>query len=104
MNPLLTQFLTAILRHLLMPVYVYLVAKGILTQTQAEEMTVGFIVFLIGLGWSLYSKYRSKRMENTRAAMLPGATLKEAKELIAAGTTASAITGADETPRLKESL
>lgn len=104
MNPLLMQFLTAVLRHLLMPVYIYLVAQGIITADQAEAMSGAFIVFVIGVGWSLYSKYRGKQMENTRAAMPPGATLTDAKELIASGTAARATTGRDESPRLKETV
>jgi hypothetical protein len=102
MNPLLVQFVTAVLRFVLNSVGVWFVAKGILLPNQVEEMTAGLIVSLIALGWSLYSKYRGKLVENTRAAMPAGATLLDAKEMIASGTTARAMTGADERPRLKE--
>ena len=102
MNPLLSQFLSAILRHVLTFAGAWFVSQGILKPEQADEMIAGLIVFLLTLAWSLYSKYRGKLVENTRAAMPAGATLVDAKEMIASGTTARAMTGADERPRLKE--
>jgi hypothetical protein len=102
MNPLLQQFLGAILRHGLTFVGAWFVSVGILQPEQVDEMIAGLIVFLLTLAWSLYSKYRGKLMENTRAAMPAGATLTDAKDLIASGTTARAMTGGNESPRLKE--
>ena len=102
MNPLLQQFLGAILRHVLTFVGAWFVSVGILKPEQVDEMIAGLIVFLLTLAWSLYSKYRAKQVENTRAAMPAGATLEDAHDLIASGTTARAMTGADERPRLKE--
>lgn len=104
MNPLLQQFIGAILRHVLTFIGAWFVTQGILKPAQVDEMIAGAIVFILALLWSLYSKYRAKQIENTRAAMPAGATMVDAKELIAAGTTARATTGADESPRLREKI
>ncbi len=102
MNPLVSSLLTAVLRHILNSVGVWCVAQGIVKPDQAEQMVVGIVASTVALVWSFYSKYSNKVMENTRAAMPQGTTLQEAVEMIAEGRSARAMTGANETPRLKE--
>jgi hypothetical protein len=102
MNPLLSQFLGALLRHVLNFAGGWLVARGILQPDQVDDMIAGAVVFVLAVVWSWVEKYRAQLMENTRAAMPAGTTRREAQDLIASGTKASASTSADVPPLLKE--
>jgi len=100
MNPLLSQFLSAVLRWVLTGAGAWFVQQGILDGQQVTEMIGGLTLAILALVWSLWSKYRSKLELFTVAAMPKGTTLNEVKESIAAGVSASAGTGAGDVPRL----
>lgn len=101
MNPLLSQFLTALLRDALKGAGAFLVARGVLTSGQADEMIGGLIVFLISTLWTLYVKWKGSREHNTGMAMAQGSTHAEVKDAIKSGVSASAFTPADVSPTLE---
>ncbi len=101
MNPLIQQFLGAVIRWLLTFIGTWMVEHGILTADEMPSMVMGFSLLLVTLGWSLYQKWKSKREAFTLGALKQGATLQDAKESIKQGCAASAMTGVDEAPTLK---
>lgn len=100
MNPLVQQFMSAVLRWVLTIAGGWFVQKGILQQGQVDEMIAGAILAILALAWSFYSKYTTKREANTQAAMKAGATLEDARANIARGIAAPAGTGAGDVPVL----
>lgn len=103
MNPLLSQFLSAVLRWVLTGAGAWFVQKGILNAGEVDDLIAGAIIAILALAWSLYSKYKSKVELFTIAAMPKGTSLEEAKQSIASGVQASAGTGAGDTPVLVNS-
>jgi len=77
MNPLLSDFLGSILRHGLTTVAGALVAYGVLTPAQSTTMVAGFVVFLLGWGWSLWQKYAAHSKLLAALAVPSGTTLTQ---------------------------
>lgn len=79
MNPLLVDALGSILRWLLALVAGHLVQRGIWTQADAATYVAAASVALLSLGWSLWSKYRS-RLKLLTALASPVRTCEHALE------------------------
>lgn len=60
MNPLLSAALGSIIRWALSLVVPYLVTAGIWTPDEATAYVAGLSLALVGLGWSLWQKYKSR--------------------------------------------
>jgi len=59
-NPLVRLFLTGILRHYLQFIAGALVARGIFTPEQTEELVVGLVASIITAAWMLWVHYRER--------------------------------------------
>lgn len=99
MNPLLTQALASILRHLFGAAAAYLVARGIWTEEDAMSYVAALALGVIAIGWSVYQKYVSQTKLVT--ALASGTIMSEAKleEGIAKGIAASPATPKTATPQ-----
>jgi len=60
MNPLLAKFLGSLLRSGLQGVGAFLISKDIITATDWTGYLDGFVVFAVGMLWSLWEKYASR--------------------------------------------
>lgn len=60
MPPLLQSFLAALLRHALTGAAVYFVSHGYFTASQADDYVAALVCFVLGYGWSLYQKIRTR--------------------------------------------
>lgn len=83
MNPLAQEALASILRSLLKIAAGYLVARGIWTDEQAASYIAPAALALIGMGWSVWKTYTSRRKLVTALAMPSGSSENEVKALIA---------------------
>jgi len=102
MNPLYSQFLTAILRHLLtVSAGSWLLKHGILNAAQIEETILAVVAFLIGMGWSLWNKYRSKQEFNMAAGLEAKVSLSEVHQMQSNGMNVSAKTPKGEIPTIR---
>lgn len=79
MNPLLTDFLKSLLRYALIPVFAWMVERGIISPDQSETYLIAFSMFLITLGWSLYDKYWKRKAFVAALAMPAGASPAQAE-------------------------
>lgn len=98
MNPMVAQFLTAILRWALQGVFVFLVTKGILTEDQGAQMMLGFIGSLLTLSWVLWSRYKDRLKFLTGLASNAGTTEKEVEADVKKGVAPSVTLQKDEAP------
>jgi len=73
MHPLLQAALGAIIRWALSLLVPYLVTAGIWTPDEATAYVTGASLALLGLGWSLWQKYRA-RIRFLDALDLPAGT------------------------------
>lgn len=80
MNPMLFEFLKALFRYALSPVFAYLVAKGVINTNEAETYMLGFIVFIVPLMWAWFDQWRKRRWQLTAQAMPAGSTEREVKD------------------------
>lgn len=101
MNPLVSQFLTAVFRWALQGVFVFFVAKGILTQDQGEAMLIGLVGSLATLAWVLWVKYRDRLKLLTGLASPAGTTQAQVEQKIADGQAPPATLAKDDKPRLE---
>lgn len=76
MNPLLSSAIGSILRHFLTIGAGYFVAKGIWTAEEATGYVAGLALALIGIGWSLYQKYRAEVKVETALEMPQGTSMQ----------------------------
>jgi len=91
MNPVLSAAVGSILRWGLAIGAGYLVKAGIWSGSDAETYVAAGAMGLLGLGWSLYAKYRG-RIKLLTALELAGATEHEVKAIVAASPAAPAVT------------
>lgn len=99
MNPLLMDFLKSVLRYALIPVFAWMVERGIISPDQAETYLIAFVMFLIVTGWSLYDKWWKRKKLLTAQAM-PGPVSEAQVERVAQMPSAPpASLKKDETPR-----
>lgn len=77
MNSMVTEALTAILRHFLTLAAGYFVTHGIWTQQNATDYVAAAALFLAGWGWSLWQKYAAQKAIVTALAMPSGSTIHE---------------------------
>ena len=82
MNPLLREALESAARSLLKIIAGYLVARGLWSNEQAASYIAPAAVALVGLGWSLWKTYTSRRKLVTALAMPSGATEVDVKAAI----------------------
>jgi hypothetical protein len=99
MNPLVAEFLGAVLRWTLQGVFVFLAAQGIITPEQGEKMIVGLIGSLITLAWVLWVKYGQRLKILTSLAAPKGTTEKAVESMIKQGETPPATLRKTESPR-----
>jgi hypothetical protein len=81
MNPLLQDFIGTILRKALTSVAVFLVTYGWITPEQSEAYVAGLVLFLLGLGWSLWQKYKERLWFLTAIIAPANSTEAEVKAL-----------------------
>lgn len=98
MNPMLFEFLKALFRYALSPVFAYLVAKGVIQTDEAETYMLGFILFVIPLLWAWFDQWRKRRWQLTAQAMPAGATEQEVKDVAKRGGAPSVSMKIDESP------
>ena len=83
MNPMLQAALGAILRHVLTAIAGGLVARGIWTAEDAATYVSAFVVFLLGLGWSVWAKYRDRLFRDQAMSLPAGVSEDQVKAAIA---------------------
>jgi hypothetical protein len=96
MNPLLAQFLGAIIRWALTFAGAWFVSKGIITPEQSNEMIGGAIVALLSLAWVLWLKYADRLKLVTALSAPAGATEREIEKRVAAGDSPSVTLDKDQ--------
>lgn len=79
MNPLVVDFLKSLLRYALVPVFAWLVQRGIITPDQSETFQIALIMFLITIAWSYYDKWQKRKVLVAALALPAGASPAEAK-------------------------
>lgn len=84
MSPLVVDFLKSLLRYALVPVFAWLVSKGIISPDQSETYLIAFTMFLITIAWSYYDKWQKRKTFVAALALPAGSSPAEAK--IAAGS------------------
>ncbi len=82
MNPLLKEALESVARSLLKVIAGYLVARNVWSNEQAASYIAPAAVALVGLGWSLWQTYKSRRKLVTALAMPEGSTENDVKTII----------------------
>jgi hypothetical protein len=85
MNPLLAQFLGAILRWALTFAGAWFVKTGIITPDQSELFIGGAITALLSLAWVLWLKYADRLKLVTALDAERGTTEREVERRVAAG-------------------
>lgn len=95
MNPLLSQFLGAILRWALTFAGAWFVQKGIITPDQSELFIGGAITALLSLAWVLWLKYKDRLKLVTALDSRAGTTEREVERIVKAGHAPSALTDKD---------
>jgi hypothetical protein len=83
MNPMFQAALGAILRHFLTIIAGGLVARGIWTQEEAATYVGAAVLAALGLGWSLWAKYRDRLFRDQAMAMPAGVTEDQVKSAMA---------------------
>ncbi|HXG71341.1 MAG TPA: hypothetical protein VNJ04_12115 [Gemmatimonadaceae bacterium] len=99
MNPLVSQFISAVLRWALQGAFAYLIAKGVLTEEQGSIMLVGLVGSLVTLAWMLWTKYKDRLKFVTALAAPIGSTERQVEASVKAGDYPSITTHKDEVPR-----
>lgn len=97
MNPILSAALGSIIRWALALGAGYLVKAGIWTGSDAETYVTAGALGLLGLGWSLWSKYHG-RLRLLKALEVARITENEAKTLVKAEGTPPVSTHPDSVP------
>jgi hypothetical protein len=81
MNPLFQEALGAILRHFLTGAAAYLVARGIWSETEAQQYVAAAVLGLIGLGWTFWQKYKMRSKFLAALVSEPGLTENQVEAL-----------------------
>jgi hypothetical protein len=89
MSPLLQRFLFDLLRFAMAPVMVFMIDKGIVTAEHGNEYLLAGIAAIIGLAFTLWSRYKD-RLTFLAAKSLP------------AGASGAQITAKAQSPEIKE--
>ena len=89
MNPLLQSALASIARAILIGSSGFLVQRGIWSQSAAETYMTALSLFVVGLGWSLWEKYKSRIKFLTALESPVGTTEAKVNSVIALGGGAS---------------
>jgi len=85
MNPLISEALAAIIRSILMTGAGYLVAKDIWSPEDASKYVAAAALAVVGLGWSLWHKYKSRLKLLTALSSPTQLTEKQAEAVVKAG-------------------
>lgn len=92
MKELVWKYVGTIIRTALVALTTWMVAKGIITQDQADGLVVSalkdimmVLPGLIAFVWSLIEKYRGQKQVATALALPAGSSLADVKQTIAAG-------------------
>jgi len=103
MNPILQAALGSIVRFFLAALFGYVVKAGIWSASEAETYVGAGTLAVLGLGWSLWAKYRDRIKLLTALSMPHGVTENDVKEHIAnGGATPSVSTPKDEVPHIRQ--
>jgi predicted transcriptional regulator len=76
MSPILQAALGSIIRHFLTMAAAVLVTRGIWTSDEAVNYVSAAALAILGLGWSLYQKYRTDAVIE-KALRLPSGSSRE---------------------------
>lgn len=98
MNPMLTEALAAILRFAFTFVAGYLVEHGIWTAADAKTYVAAAALAVLGLVWSLWSKYNSRIKFLTALTMQPGATESDVDKVVASEIKNPSVNTPKDTP------
>lgn len=98
MNPMLREFLGAVLRWSLQGIFTSMVTKGILTPEQGEYMLIGLVGSLCTLFWILWVKYSQRLKILTALAAPKGTTERTLEQKIRIGDVPSVKTPKTESP------
>lgn len=90
MNPMVSAALGSIIRALLFVAAGWLVRHGVWTQADATTYVEAATLALIGLGWSLWQKYKGRLRFLAALEATPGTTEEQVHERVAAGVAPSA--------------
>lgn len=97
MNPMAEDALSAILRWGFTFVAGYLVEHGIWTAADAKTYVAGAALAVLGLGWSLWNKYKSRIKLLTALTMQPGSTEDDVNATVASETKNPSVTTPKDT-------
>lgn len=86
MPPAVEEALSAILRWAFTFVAGYLVEHGIWTAADAKTYVAGAALAVLGLAWSLWSKYKSRIKFLTALMMEPGSTENDVNNAVSSET------------------
>lgn len=100
MNPLMQKLIGSLLRAALQ---IGGTSVWALSDEQTETV-VGASMTLIGVGWSMYQKYRAQKETNTALALPRASTFVEVKQAIEATGGAPAMLPANAEPSIKGRL
>lgn len=80
-NPLLQAAIGSILRALLQGAAGILVGKGIWTASEADAYVLALVAFLIGMGWSIWQKYKTALLMKAYQLLPAGAPEARARAM-----------------------